>query len=346
MAEEGSVREEALIESLARQVAVVEDLVARAGDAMGWLAVHGQVHSYLRRLQELPRGRASDTVRRAIERHEATLERHRRRSRAQLAAFDPATLADARARVGLRVAVIGKGGAGKTVISSTLARILARRGRSVLAADLDANPGLATSLGIGPFEGGLPLEALEENEGSAYGWRLARDVSPREVVERFATPGPDGVRLVAMGKIGGLDKSAPKKSAVALGQVLLGFREPGWDVVADLEAGPTTPFEGYHAFADDVVVAVGPAWRSAMTARRLLPMVGRRNPVVVANRFSDEPDHPGLAPRIRIPFDPEVAEAERQGLSPLDACPDSPAVRAIARLADHLVNASQEVPLS
>ena len=51
--------------------------------------------------------------------------------------------------------------------------------------------------------------------------------------------------------------------------------------------------------------------------------------IILANRFRGEPDHPGLEPRVRIPFDSEVAEAERQGLSPLDACPDSPAVRAI-----------------
>jgi hypothetical protein len=33
-----------------------------------------------------------------------------------------------------------------------------------------------------------------------------------------------------------------------------------------------------------------------------------------------------------------VAEAERQGLSPLDACPGSPTVAAIARLAQMLLD--------
>jgi hypothetical protein len=63
-------------------------------------------------------------------------------------------------------------------------------------------------------------------------------------------------------------------------------------------------------------------------------MIGDRTTTIVGNRFRDEPDHPGLAPVIRIPFDPDLAEAERQGLSPLDACPDSPAIAAIARLAE------------
>jgi hypothetical protein len=72
-----------------------------------------------------------------------------------------------------------------------------------------------------------------------------------------------------------------------------------------------------------------------MTARRLLPMVGEgRSTTIVANRFRDEPDHPGLTPRIRIPFDHDVAEAERQGLSPIDECPDSPTIRAIQQVAE------------
>ncbi|HET7720197.1 MAG TPA: methyltransferase domain-containing protein, partial [Acidimicrobiales bacterium] len=124
---------------------------------------------------------------------------------------------------------------------------------------------------------------------------------------------------------------------------LLGIGEPDWDVIADLEAGPTTPFERYHAFSEHVIVIIGPAWRSAMTARRLLPMAEGRGLTLVSNRFRDEPDHPGLAARVRIPFDPELAEVERQGLAPVDACPDSPAIVTITRLAEMFVN--QEVPV-
>ncbi|HZB98015.1 MAG TPA: AAA family ATPase, partial [Candidatus Sulfotelmatobacter sp.] len=48
----------------------------------------------------------------------------------------------------LSITVAGKGGTGKTVISGTLARILARRGHQVLAVDSDENPMLAISLGV------------------------------------------------------------------------------------------------------------------------------------------------------------------------------------------------------
>ena len=335
-------REEWALEILRRRQAVVDDLGSRAGDALGWLAVERQAGSYLRHLAGWLPARGFQGVRPEMERHQADLQAALDRARRELAALDATEVEAARPRLGVRLAVMGKGGAGKTVVSSTLARLLARRGRKVFAADLDTNPGLAISLGMSPTDAGFPPEAVVEHGGAPYGWQLAGGTSPVEVVERFATRAPDGVHFLGLGKIGSPDKLAAKQSVVALIQLLLDFGEPGWDVVADLEAGPTTPFERYHAFADDVAVVVGPAWRSAMTARRLLPMVGEgRNTIVVANRFGGEPDHPGLPPLVRIPFDPDLAEAERRGLSPLDACPDSPAIAAIGRLADRFL--AQEV---
>jgi CO dehydrogenase maturation factor len=146
-----------------------------------------------------------------------------------------------------------------------------------------------------------------------------------------------------MPKLGGKpDRSSANHSIVAVNQILTGFGEPGWDIVGDLPAGPSAPFENYHAFADIVLVVVGPAWRSAMTARRLLPMVAPgQQAVIVANRWRAEPDHPGLNPATRIPFDTDVADAERAGVAPIDHAPESPAIRAISDLADQLV--SQEV---
>ncbi|MDQ4096928.1 MAG: hypothetical protein M3144_03530, partial [Actinomycetota bacterium] len=295
--------------------------------------------SYLRHLATWQASRGFGGIEQLLSAHEARIGDWRRQAEDRLSDLDPDERRDAESRLGLRLAIIGKGGAGKTVIASTLARVLARRGRNVLTADMDTNPGLAYSVGLGGRDVSLPVDALEENPGAAYGWQLRSGLLPREAVTRFAVPGPDGVLVTGLGKIGDVEKASSRRTVVALIQVLLGFGEPGWDVIGDLEAGPTTPFERYHAFSDDVAVVVGPAWRSAMTARRLLPMVGEgRTTTIVANRFRDEPDHPGLTPRIRIPFDPDVAQAEREGLSPLDACPDSPAIRAIEQVADVFVS--------
>ncbi|MDQ2825594.1 MAG: hypothetical protein M3Y04_01295 [Actinomycetota bacterium] len=347
-----TVRDEWAVQCMQRQLVVLDELAARATEPRGWLAVARHARSYARHLDTW-RGRAFPGAKAAMERHAVELADRIRRADAEVAGVDPEELDAARAALGLRLAVIGKGGAGKTVISSTLARLLARRGRNVFACDLDVNPGLAISLGLPPTEAGLPPEAIEEHPGSVYGWQLTAAMRPIDVVERFAMVAPDGVRFLGLGKLSTSDKSAAKQSVAPLVHLLLGIGEPDWDVIADLEAGPTTPFERYHAFSEDVVVVVGPAWRSAMTARRLLPMVEDRRLTVVSNRFRDEPDHPGLSAQVRIPFDPDLAQVEREGLSPLDECPDSPAIAAIDRLVALFTSAArvaapdnnQEVPV-
>ena len=48
----------------------------------------------------------------------------------------------------MKVAVTGKGGVGKTTLSSTLARLYADEGRIVLAADVDPDANLGLALGL------------------------------------------------------------------------------------------------------------------------------------------------------------------------------------------------------
>ncbi len=337
------------IQTMERQRAVMEGAVAAATDDVDgvsrcrrWLGTERQAAGYQRYLEPWRRSAAFDRVASELERHREMLHEVRSCALAEVARVDDETRSGARASLGLRVAVIGKGGAGKTVLVGTMARLLARQGRQVLAVDLDTSPGLAFSLGVPLGEAGLPAEAVEADPGANYGWQLAGGLTPDAVVDNFSVRGPDGVHYLGVGKIKSVEKESAKQSVSALIQVLLGFGRPDWDVVADLEAGPTTPFERYHAFASHAIVVVGPAWRSGMTARRLLPMVESQRPLIVGNRFRDEPGHPGLALHARVPFDPDVRDAERSGLSPIDVCPDAPAIRAITELTEQLQ--LQEVP--
>ena len=48
----------------------------------------------------------------------------------------------------MKIAVTGKGGVGKTTLSSTLARLYADEGRTVLAADVDPDANLGLALGL------------------------------------------------------------------------------------------------------------------------------------------------------------------------------------------------------
>ena len=327
---------------MARQAAAVEHLVQAARSApeaetacLYWLGALRQGDRYLRGWGTRPGAEEEKAG------HRARLQRWIEDAGSALAAADASVVSLARGRLGIRVAVVGKGGTGKSLVTGTLARLLARRGRPVLAVDFDTNPGLAFSVGVPATAGALPDEAVTAHSGASYGWGLRDGVTPARVVEAHAVTGPDGVRFLSLGKIDTIDKDAPKRTVVALCELVADFGEPGWDVIGDMEAGPTTPFERYHAFADRALVLVTPTWVSAMTARRLLPILDDVDTSVVANQVGDDADHPGLPPIARIPLDPEAADAERRGLSPLDVCPDSPAMVAIARLADTITN--QEV---
>jgi CO dehydrogenase maturation factor len=112
---------------------------------------------------------------------------------------------------GLRIAVVGKGGVGKSTLTAMLARIMAQRGLGVIAVDADEQRNLAVTVGVDPLlsESIVPLAEqssyIEEKTGSRPGEgsggmvRLNPDTS--DVVERLSVSAPDGVRLLVMGGV-------------------------------------------------------------------------------------------------------------------------------------------------
>ena len=99
----------------------------------------------------------------------------------------------------MRIAVVGKGGAGKSVLAGTAARVLARRGRRVLALDSDLMPGLTLSLGVeAPATPPLVEAAMRDEDGR---WRLKPGIGAVRAVQRYALEGPDGVRVLQSGKV-------------------------------------------------------------------------------------------------------------------------------------------------
>lgn len=97
----------------------------------------------------------------------------------------------------MKLAIAGKGGSGKTSISGTMARLLARQGRSVLAIDGDSNPNLALTLGI-PLSRleGLPTLTRDLVVRTSDGAQLTTTLD--ELCATHALTGPDGVTLLVM----------------------------------------------------------------------------------------------------------------------------------------------------
>jgi CO dehydrogenase maturation factor len=115
------------------------------------------------------------------------------------------TAGAAPAKRALRVAIAGKGGSGKTTIAGTLSRLLAARGRRVLAVDGDTNPNLAQALGLPPDAApevtALPADLLrrvEEPDGTA---RSVLAVPVQEVLSRYGRDIDLNIRLLVMGRV-------------------------------------------------------------------------------------------------------------------------------------------------
>ncbi len=97
----------------------------------------------------------------------------------------------------MKVAVAGKGGSGKTSISGTMARVLARSGHRVLAIDGDSNPNLALTLGIPPERmSDLPTLPRDLLKRTPEGAELSKTLD--EVCDSHSLTGPDGVTLLVM----------------------------------------------------------------------------------------------------------------------------------------------------
>ena len=103
----------------------------------------------------------------------------------------------------MRIAVAGKGGAGKTTTAATLARVLARRGFRVNALDDDPNPNLAVALGLRPDQLAalkrVPRDDVMQERTDAAGHTDLHLTRPFEdVLDAYGVTGPDNVGVLTM----------------------------------------------------------------------------------------------------------------------------------------------------
>jgi CO dehydrogenase maturation factor len=251
----------------------------------------------------------------------------------------------------VRVAVVGKGGAGKSLIAGTMARLIARRGHRVLALDSDMLPGLALSLGAEePAEPPLNAAAERDEDGR---WRLRPGIGPVRAIRRYCTVAPDGVRLLQAGKASPAGLGPVMGAIHAFHRLIHRLDEPvslrSWAVVGDLPAGPRQAAFGWAPYAEHFLLVVEPTWQSMMTARRVARIAcARREDATVSlivNKVAGEGDVArveqflGVRALARVPRSDEAREAERMGAALLDHAPGSEAVRAVDGLVERLLGA-------
>ena len=238
----------------------------------------------------------------------------------------------------MKVAITGKGGVGKTTLSSTLARLYADEGRQVLAADVDpdANLGLALGLSQEEVDQIVPISKMrtlvEERTGATASnkfFKLNPQVS--DIPDTFSKD-INGVKLLVMGTVdvGGSGCVCPEH--VMLKSILSALTYRKNDVVImDMEAGLEHLGRGTAANMDQFIVVIEPGARSVQTyhnVKRLASDLGVKRVRVVANKVRDERDEEFVRSAIpaedllgMIHYNTEVIDADRNGQSPYDYSP-------------------------
>lgn len=257
----------------------------------------------------------------------------------------------------MRVAIAGKGGAGKTTFSACTARLLARAGSPVVAIDADTNPNLAAAMGFDldavarvPI---LPTNIVSRRFDGVAALRVPLD----DVLSAHAVPGPDAVRLVRMGMPDHAQEGC-LCSAHAAGSALLadlGTATDTWTIM-DLEASPEHLSRGTARHADVLILIAEPYFRS-LEAVRLQARLAAELPGVrigaVANKLRSSEDAEAVAEFVaglgiplwgRVPWSDDVTAADRARASLLDASPESPTVAAIREVVQTLRSLKADRP--
>ncbi len=244
----------------------------------------------------------------------------------------------------MKIAVAGKGGAGKTTVSGTIARELSRAGHSVLALDADTNPMLGISLGVGPEE---TYRLLAVRQGLDNG-TLEHEQSVEAFVEAFGVDAPDGVRLMVALREANVDPGCICQG-ITPQQLLGGLEGERQVVVCDLEAGVGAIVRAGKA--DLVLVVVEPSVKSIEVGARVAAAAAAAETevIVVANRVRGEADLETIRAELGdweiavVPDDPVIARADMEGRAPLDIDAGAPGVSALSDLAQRL--APQPAPV-
>jgi CO dehydrogenase maturation factor len=236
----------------------------------------------------------------------------------------------------MKIAVSGKGGVGKTLLSVRLAREFVEDGYSVIAIDADPDANLAATLGFPNPDKVMPIsemtELIEERTGAKPGqsapfFKLNPKVD--DLPEKYSLK-HDGIKLMVMGRIkrGGTGCYCPEGALLQalLAHLLLARNEV---VILDMEAGIEHLARGTAKVVDKLIIVVEPGRRSIETAYRIAELakdIGLQNLAVVGNKIRTQSDKefiisslPGFDFLGFIPYDQALVDADLGNLPLIDS---------------------------
>lgn len=231
----------------------------------------------------------------------------------------------------MKIAIAGKGGAGKTTVAALLARLFLKAGYKVLAIDADPSANLAAVLGFPDWEKIIPImemqDLIEEKTGASSGrpapfFRMnpeVDDIPPRFIREH------QGIKLLVMGGIkkGGAGCACPESVLLRrlIEHLLL---HPEEVVIMDMEAGIEHLGRATVRAVDLLLVVVEPSRRSVEVGLKIKTLardISLEKIVFVGNKIQKNKDIEFLQKLLMgeeiigfIPYQKAVREADQDGL--------------------------------
>lgn len=232
----------------------------------------------------------------------------------------------------MKLAVTGKGGAGKTTLAVLLAKYLAGEGHRVILVDADPDANTAMTLGLDPSRQPEPISELEELIAERTGARGSGgefySLTPRvdDIPGRYSVE-VDGIRLLRMGRLakGGAGCFCPENAFLKnlLAHLIFARDEV---VILDMEPGVEHLGRGTAQGVDKMLVVVEPGRRSIQTAfaiRQYAADIGVHDMGVVVNKYRSDGELKAIEAQLeglpvlgRFPFEDGIAEADLLGTCP------------------------------
>ncbi len=240
---------------------------------------------------------------------------------------------------GKRIAVTGKGGSGKTMLTAILTGLLAKDDDlSVLAIDADSSINLPYTLGMEMKKTVAKIRQtiIEDPKGRAEMKEKSMTTVMREALEQGA-----GFEFLAMGRPEGPGCFCSVNDLLRYGIDSLSKQ---FDItLIDCEAGPEQVNRRVVNGVDDLIIVTDASLRGARVAGAIMEVIQRDATVrparagLVINRFQGEDDALiaetaakwGLEILGRIPDDRNITEYDAMGKPLIDLPDTSPSVTAI-----------------
>ena len=240
-----------------------------------------------------------------------------------------------------KIAVVGKGGVGKTTLASLLAYIYAETEARVFVVDADPGANLALALGF-PREISariVPIVEMEElilertgARPGEYGGYFKLNPRVDDVPERFSAV-HRSIHLLVMGSVRGAGAGCvcPENAVLKalMGNLILSEREV---VILDMVAGLEHLGRGTAGAVDVMIVVVEPGLRSLDIGRAIIGLaedLGVTRIEVVANKVRHAEDLNLIRMELDgrdvsgyLPFSVGAIEADMHGEALYDVAPD------------------------